>query len=149
MQNAAIKAAFADHRTYVYNGKPVDQQVHLGFDMASVERDAIPRLEPGEVVLARYFGIYGNAVVIDHGYGLKSLYGHLSSHRREGGADGGAGPGAGPLGQTGLAGGDHLHFTTCSSRGSRCARSSGGTRTGSRTASPGKLDPALQLAPAG
>jgi murein DD-endopeptidase MepM/ murein hydrolase activator NlpD len=111
MMNAAIKAAFADQRTYVYNGKPVDQQVHLGFDMASVERDAIRASNDGRVVLARYFGIYGNAVVIDHGYGLQSLYGHLSSLGVKEGDMVKRDQEVGRSGQTGLAGGDHLHFT--------------------------------------
>lgn len=111
MMNAAIKAAFADRRTYVYNGKPVDQQDHLGFDMASVERDAIRASNSGKVVLARYFGIYGNAVVIDHGYGLQSLYGHLSSIAVKEGDRVERNQELGRSGQTGLAAGDHLHFT--------------------------------------
>ena len=111
MMNAAIKAAFADQRTYVYNGKPVDQQTHLGFDMASVERDAIRASNSGKVVLARYFGIYGNAVVIDHGFGIQSLYGHLSSIGVKEGQTVTRDQEIGRSGQTGLAGGDHLHFT--------------------------------------
>lgn len=111
MPNAAIKAAFADRRTYVYNGKEVDQQDHLGFDMASVERDAIPSSNSGRVVLARYFGIYGNAVVVDHGYGIQSLYGHLSSISVKEGDMVKRGQELGRSGQTGLAAGDHLHFT--------------------------------------
>jgi hypothetical protein len=111
MMNAAITAAFADRRTYVYNGKDIDQQDHLGFDMASVERDAIRASNRGKVVLARFFGIYGNAVVIDHGYGLFSLYGHLSSIGVQEGQMVERGQELGRSGQTGLAGGDHLHFT--------------------------------------
>lgn len=111
MSNAAITAAFADRRTYVYNGKDIDQQDHLGFDMASVERDAILASNRGKVVLARYFGIYGNAVVIDHGYGLQSLYGHLSSIAVKEGQQVERGHEIGRSGETGLAGGDHLHFT--------------------------------------
>jgi murein DD-endopeptidase MepM/ murein hydrolase activator NlpD len=111
MMNAAITAHFADRRTYLYNGKPVDQQDHLGFDMASVERDAIRASNRGKVVLARFFGIYGNAVVIDHGYSLMSLYGHLSSIGVQEGQTVERGQEIGRSGQTGLAGGDHLHFT--------------------------------------
>lgn len=111
MSNAAITAAFADRRTYVYNGKDIDQQDHLGFDMASVERDAIRASNRGKVVLARYFGIYGNAVVIDHGYGLQSLYGHLSSIAVKEGQQVERNHEIGRSGETGLAGGDHLHFT--------------------------------------
>jgi murein DD-endopeptidase MepM/ murein hydrolase activator NlpD len=111
MPNAAITAAFAQRRTYIYQGKEVDHQVHLGFDMASVERDAIPASNSGTVALARYFGIYGNAVIIDHGYGLMSLYGHLSSIGVKEGQQVTRGQELGRSGQTGLAGGDHLHFT--------------------------------------
>jgi murein DD-endopeptidase MepM/ murein hydrolase activator NlpD len=111
MPNAQITAAFADRRTYVYNGKDIDQQDHLGFDMASVERDAIPASNSGTVVLARYFGIYGNAVIVDHGYGLQSLYGHLSTIAVKEGQRVERGQELGRSGQTGLAGGDHLHFT--------------------------------------
>jgi murein DD-endopeptidase MepM/ murein hydrolase activator NlpD len=111
MRNAKITAAFADRRTYVYNGKPIDQQDHLGFDMASVEHDAIQASNTGRVVMARFFGIYGNAVAIDHGYGLLSLYGHLSSIEVKEGQAVERGQEIGRSGQTGLAGGDHLHFT--------------------------------------
>ncbi len=111
MRNAKITAAFAQRRTYVYQGKPVDQQTHLGFDMASVQRDAVPASNRGVVVLARFFGIYGNAVVIDHGYGLMSLYGHLSAIGVKEGQTVERNQTLGRSGQTGLAGGDHLHFT--------------------------------------
>ncbi len=111
MVNTAITAAFADHRTYLHDGKEIDEQYHLGFDMASVERDAIPASNRGVVVLARYFGIYGNAVVLDHGYGLQSLYGHLSTIAVTEGQTVERGQELGRSGQTGLAGGDHLHFT--------------------------------------
>lgn len=111
MANAKITAAFADRRTYIYQDKPVDQQDHLGFDMASVEHDAIRASNRGKVALARYFGIYGNAVVIDHGYGLMSLYGHLSSIEVKEGQRVERNQEIGRSGKTGLAGGDHLHFT--------------------------------------
>ena len=62
-------------------------------------------------MLARYFGIYGNTVVIDHGYGLMSLYGHLSSIAVEPGQQVDRAQQIGRSGATGLAGGDHLHFT--------------------------------------
>jgi murein DD-endopeptidase MepM/ murein hydrolase activator NlpD len=112
MQNAAIMAHFADRRTYVYKDQPVDQQDHLGFDMASTEHAPIQAANRGVVVLARFFGIYGNAVVIDHGYGLMTLYGHLSSIGVKEGAEVTRGQEIGRSGRTGLAGGDHLHFTT-------------------------------------
>ena len=111
LPNAKVMSAFADRRTYVYDGLAVDQQDHLGFDLASVRRAEVPAANSGVVVLAKYFGIYGNAVVIDHGYGLMSLYGHLSSIEVEKGARVERGQIVGRTGDTGLAGGDHLHFT--------------------------------------
>jgi murein DD-endopeptidase MepM/ murein hydrolase activator NlpD len=63
------------------------------------------------VALAEYFGIYGNAVVIDHGYGLLSLYGHLSRMEAKVGDVVKRSQTVGYSGATGLAGGDHLHFS--------------------------------------
>ena len=80
--------------------------------MASVTEHAADHASnSGKVVLARFFGIYGNAVIIDHGYGLMSLYGHLSSIGVKEGQTFERGQEIGRSGQTGLAGGDHLHFT--------------------------------------
>jgi murein DD-endopeptidase MepM/ murein hydrolase activator NlpD len=111
MPNGQVMSAFADRRTYRFNGEAVDEQDHLGFDLASVRRAAIPTANSGRVVLARYFGIYGNTVVVDHGYGLLSLYAHLSELRVQEGEVVEKGQAVGASGETGLAGGDHLHFT--------------------------------------
>ena len=111
MRNAKVMSNFADHRTYLYQGREVDQQDHLGFDLASTRGAEIQAANHGVVALARYFGIYGNAVVIDHGYGLMSLYGHLSSINVDEGEEVQRGDVLGRSGATGLAGGDHLHFT--------------------------------------
>ena len=111
MPNGKVMSAFADRRTFLYQGKEVDQQFHLGFDLASVQRAPVPAGNAGIVVLARYFGIYGNAVVVDHGYGLMSLYAHLSSIEAVVGREVARGQTLGQTGATGLAGGDHLHFT--------------------------------------
>ena len=105
-------SAFADRRTYVYGGREVDQQYHLGFDLAATRSVPIPAANDGVVVLSRYFGIYGNAVVLDHGYGLMTLYGHLSSLDVAEGTEVKRGAVVGRSGATGLAAGDHLHFTT-------------------------------------
>ncbi|MGH9334281.1 MAG: M23 family metallopeptidase, partial [Vicinamibacteria bacterium] len=67
-------SAFADRRTYLFEGREVDRQDHLGFDLASVRGAPVPAANRGEVILARYLGIYGNSVVLDHGAGLMSLY---------------------------------------------------------------------------
>jgi murein DD-endopeptidase MepM/ murein hydrolase activator NlpD len=109
--NSKVEAAFADHRTYVYKGREVDQQVHLGFDLAVTSRVAIVAANAGTVLNASWLGIYGNAVLIDHGMGVQSLYGHLSSFDVKVGDRVTKGQTIGRSGMTGLAGGDHLHFT--------------------------------------
>jgi len=111
LTNAAVEASFADYRTYFYNQQEVDQQVHLGFDLAVVEHNPILAAAAGRVVFTGFLGIYGNTVIIDHGYGLVTLYAHLSSmdvakdefiQKDQKIANSGA---------TGLAAGDHLHFS--------------------------------------
>lgn len=111
MPNSQVMSTFADRRTYLYEGRSVDQQDHLGYDLASTSRAPIPAANDGVVMLARFFGIYGNAVVVDHGFGLMSLYGHLSSIAVSEGEVVERGQSLGRSGETGLAGGDHLHFT--------------------------------------
>jgi murein DD-endopeptidase MepM/ murein hydrolase activator NlpD len=106
-----VEAAFADYRTYIYNGKVVDHQTHLGFDLAGFEHMPVRAANDGVVVWAGFFGIFGNAIVIDHGCGLQTLYGHLSSIEVKTGESVRRGQEIGKSGQTGLAGGDHLHFT--------------------------------------
>ncbi len=110
MRNAQVMSNFAERRTYIYNGAEVDQQDHLGFDLASTSLAEIQAANGGVVLQARYLGIYGNTVVIDHGYGLMSLYGHMSSFAVEEGQRVERGEVIGRSGSTGLAGGDHLHF---------------------------------------
>jgi hypothetical protein len=111
MLNAAVMAHFADRRSYVYRGRNVDQQYHLGLDLAATRAVAVPSANDGVVILAKFFGIYGNTVVVDHGYGLMSLYGHLSSIDVKEGQQVKRGETVGRSGDTGLAGGDHLHFS--------------------------------------
>jgi murein DD-endopeptidase MepM/ murein hydrolase activator NlpD len=109
--NTAVESAFADHRTYIYKGKEVDQQVHLGFDLASFTGTPIVSANRGIVVFADELGIYGNCVIIDHGMGVQSLYGHLSSIDVKAGQTVEKEQQIGRSGMTGMAGGDHLHFT--------------------------------------
>ena len=109
--NTAVEAGFADQRTYVYNGQDVDRQVHLGFDLASTAAAPILAANRGRVVHAGWLGIYGNCVILDHGMGLQSLYAHLSTIGVTVGEIVETEAELGRSGATGLAGGDHLHFT--------------------------------------
>jgi murein DD-endopeptidase MepM/ murein hydrolase activator NlpD len=110
LPSSASRAGFGDKRTYMYNGKAIDQQTHMGQDMASVRNAPVPAANHGRVVFADFLGIFGNMVVIDHGIGLMSLYSHMSSIAVAVGTEVGKGDILGQTGTTGLAGGDHLHF---------------------------------------
>jgi murein DD-endopeptidase MepM/ murein hydrolase activator NlpD len=109
--NSKVEASFADHRTYVYKGKEIDRQDHLGFDLAVTSRVPVVAANDGKVLHAGWLGIFGNCVIVDHGLGVQSLYGHLSSFDVKAGDTVTKGQTLGRSGQTGLAGGDHLHFT--------------------------------------
>lgn len=108
--NAQVMAGFGDHRTYTYGGEEVDRQDHLGIDLASLQRSPVPAAAGGRVLLAGYLGIYGNVVLLDHGYGLVTLYAHLSALEVSAGDSVTRGQILGRTGATGLAGGDHLHY---------------------------------------
>jgi murein DD-endopeptidase MepM/ murein hydrolase activator NlpD len=109
--NTAVEAAFADQRTYVYQGKEVDRQTHLGFDLARVVHSPVVAANAGKVLYAAPLGIYGNCVILDHGMGVQSLYGHLSSFTVQVGQTVQKEQELGKSGMTGMAQGDHLHFT--------------------------------------
>jgi murein DD-endopeptidase MepM/ murein hydrolase activator NlpD len=111
MGGASSEAVFADHRTYVYGDRDIDQQVHLGTDLASTRGAPITAANTGHVLFAGSLGIYGNCVILDHGMGVQSLYAHLSNTSVEVGDRVNRGEIIGRSGTTGLAGGDHLHFT--------------------------------------
>jgi murein DD-endopeptidase MepM/ murein hydrolase activator NlpD len=108
---AQVESSFADFRTYTYGAKAVDRQVHLGFDLAKTANAAVAVANHGTVVYAGDLGIYGNCVIVDHGMGVQSLYAHLSSLAVREGETVTTGHMLGTSGQTGLAGGDHLHFS--------------------------------------
>jgi hypothetical protein len=110
LPNAAPRAAFGDHRTYYYQNKEIDQQTHMGVDLASLEGAAVPAANSGKVVFTGFLGIYGETVIIDHGMGLQTLYAHLRQIDAKVGQDIKKGEILGKTGVSGLAGGDHLHF---------------------------------------
>ena len=109
--HSQAEATFADVRNYIYQGKRIDQQVHLGYDLAATQHVGVQASNDGKVVYAAPLGIYGNCIVVDHGYGLQSIYGHLSRIDVHEGDLVKQGQLMGLSGQTGMAGGDHIHFT--------------------------------------
>jgi hypothetical protein len=115
LPNSQVNARFAERRTYVYQRKPVDEQTHLGLDLASTARAPVPAPNDGVVRFAGDLGIYGNTVIVDHGLGLFTLHGHLSEIAVEQGQAVVRADELGRTGETGLAGGDHLHFAVLAS----------------------------------
>ncbi|MGD9055663.1 MAG: M23 family metallopeptidase [Desulfobacterales bacterium] len=111
MTGSANQAGFADHRVYEYAGDIIDRQVHLGIDLASVQHAPVPAANSGVVQFSGDLGIYGKTVLIDHGFGLFSMYAHLSASDVTKGQQVAKGEIIGRTGSTGLAGGDHLHFS--------------------------------------
>src|SRR5690349_10200299 len=109
--NSQVEASFADRRTYIYKGKEIDQQTHLGFDLAVTAHVPVAAANAGTVLNASWLGIYGNCVIVDHGMGVQSLYAHLMSFDVKVGDRVTRGQIVGRSDSTGLAGGDHLHFT--------------------------------------
>ncbi len=110
LSNSKVEANFADLRTYTWNGEPIDTAYHLGYDLSVTKHYPIEAANSGTVVFAGDLGIYGNAVIVDHGLGLFSLYGHLSSIDVKAGDVRTKRQILGKSGETGLAAGDHLHF---------------------------------------
>jgi len=108
--HSQAEATFADVRNYMYHGKKIDQQVHLGYDLAVIQHVGVEASNDGKVVYAAPLGIYGNCIVVDHGYGLQTIYGHLSKIDVHEGDMVKRGQIMGLSGMTGMAGGDHIHF---------------------------------------
>ena len=111
LPRSAVKANFGDHRTYVDGHRAkIDEQTHMGLDLASVAQAPIPASAAGRVIWADYLGIHGHMVLIDHGLGLMTQYSHLTDYKVNVGDVVKAGDIVGTTGVSGLAGGDHLHF---------------------------------------
>lgn len=111
LPRSATRAGYGDTRSYIYKGKIVDLQTHLGIDLASVAMSPVPAANSGKVVYAEWLGIYGRTMVIDHGCGLFSLYAHLSNFNVNVGQMVAKGDIIAQTGKSGLAGGDHLHYS--------------------------------------
>jgi len=110
LRNGKVVASFGDHRFYEYEKQPVSESHHLGLDLASNAQASMQTSNDGVVVFARENGIYGNNIILDHGLGVYSLYGHCSSYMVKENDSVKAGDFIAKTGVTGLALGDHLHF---------------------------------------
>ena len=112
LANSKVTSRFGEKRIYMVDGRELSRAVHFGYDLASLSAAPVTAAAAGRVLFAGDLGIYGNCVVLDHGLGLASIYGHLSRLDVEAGARVEADQRLGLTGATGLAGGDHLHFAT-------------------------------------
>lgn len=85
-------------------------RMHTGIDIDGYAGQAIVASKAGRVIVASPYGGYGNAVVIDHGGGIATLYAHMSAFSVSTGNSVGQGQVVGSVGCTGSCTGDHLHF---------------------------------------
>ncbi len=111
LRGSAQRAGFADHRIYKHKGNEIDRAVHLGIDLAKTANANILAANSGKVIFSQSIGIFGNTIIIDHGFGVASLYSHLNQFSVNEGDMVNQGDLIGLTGLTGLAGGDHLHFS--------------------------------------
>ncbi len=97
---------------YGYRVHPIHgtRRLHKGIDLAAGSGSAIAAAKGGTVISAGWLGGYGNAVVISHGNGLTTLYGHQSKIAVTVGQSVGRGEVIGYVGSTGQSTGPHLHF---------------------------------------
>ena len=86
--------------------------LHAGVDIANGVGTPIRAAKAGTVILAGWNGGYGNCIVIDHGGGFSTLYGHMTRLRAGEGQRVGQGEVIGDMGSTGNSTGSHLHFET-------------------------------------
>ncbi len=86
--------------------------LHAGIDIANGIGTPIRAAKAGTIILAGWNGGYGNCIVIDHGGGLSTLYGHMTRLRASDGQRVSAGDLIGDMGSTGNSTGSHLHFET-------------------------------------
>ena len=113
MKNASPMAQFGDQRTYLYDKKAIGSSVHLGVDLASTANAPVEASNNGIVKFTGNLGLYGNAIIVDHGQGIFSVYGHMSEIGVKLGQHLKKGDIMGKTGRTGFAMGDHLHFSGC------------------------------------
>jgi murein DD-endopeptidase MepM/ murein hydrolase activator NlpD len=83
---------------------------HPGLDISADRGTPVYATADGEVKTASYQGAYGNLVIVDHGFGLETRYGHLSAFDAKVGTRVKRGDLVGRVGSTGRATGSHLHY---------------------------------------
>ena len=95
-------------RRRILNGQP--RSPHAGVDFPAASGTPVLAAQSGKVVLAEELYYSGNTVVIDHGYGIYTLYAHLSEIGVKPGQDIAVSSEIGKVGATGRVTGPHLHW---------------------------------------
>lgn len=111
MEGAKVVGLFGDHRKFSFNKEPAGESHHLGIDLASSKHAKVFASNDGVVVMNDELGVYGNVLIIEHGFGVASLYAHLSESFKDVGDSVKRGEVIAQTGASGFAFGDHLHFT--------------------------------------
>ena len=101
-----ITSEFGTQR--VYNNKP--GWAHSGIDISENTGTPIVASQSGKIILAKQLTIHGNTVMIDHGWGIISIYNHLDQINVKLNDNVNKGENIGTVGSTGVATGSHLHF---------------------------------------
>lgn len=110
LKNAIIVGYFGDERSYYLNKDFVSAVYHMGLDLASVRNAPIFATNGGVVIMRQYLGLHGNTAIVYHGFGLSSLYAHMSDSTLKVGDEVKVGDIIGYTGSSGWAFGDHLHL---------------------------------------
>ncbi|MFC4303391.1 murein hydrolase activator EnvC family protein [Cohnella boryungensis] len=107
-----LKSDYRMSSAFGYRNHPITgkKKLHAGMDMAAPKGTPIYAAETGVVTIAQSWSGYGNCVIIDHGGGLWTLYGHMSEILVEKGETVKRGDKIGLVGSTGQSTGNHLHF---------------------------------------
>ena len=110
LTNSKTAGYFGQKRYYYHNGEKIDEAWHLGIDWASIKRADIKLSNDGIVIFNDYLGIYGHTIIVDHSFGLQSLYAHTSASHVNVGDEVSKKQTIGNTGTSGAVLGDHLHF---------------------------------------
>ncbi len=110
LQGSSTAAGFGERRHYYLNNTMIDEAWHLGLDWASVAHDNITISNGGDVIFKDYLGIYGNAIIVNHGLGIATIYAHTTNQFTNVGEKVATNQKIATTGVTGAVLGDHLHF---------------------------------------
>lgn len=110
LPGSALEAYFAEHRMYYYDHKLISQSYHQGIDVARYAHSKVYASNSGRVSAEKWIDLYGNVLIINHKFGLYTLFAHLSSYLVSKGAFVHAREAVARAGATGDAFGPHLHF---------------------------------------